>query len=200
MERQTNAKGRKFLRPAYVRIGGSINCVTMRSLSSSGAIFSGISALAVGDLVTYCHDGLNLTDANVRWINGDTFGVENLAADSLVHARITQAYPYRTIRIPINSICKIYSRGRELETRLYNLSISGAAINDLGLLSLGDLISLEIGNRVFEAVTVKWLDSNRAGLRFSSRLTVREVHALAQSLQANDSNESEVEPLAGPTR
>lgn len=191
---------RKVFKPAYVRAGGLVSYVTMKSLSDSGASFSGMSSLELGDSVIYCHDGLNLTEGIVCWIDGEEFRVENLAEGSAMQAQANPAYPYRTIRIPTSYPCKIYSRGREQETRLHNLSVSGAAVNNPGYLALGELITLKIGDQSFDAVTVKWIDSARAGLRFSTRLTVREVQLLSESLQAINSDRVGLENLTSPGR
>lgn len=199
MDRRSEERARKVFRAAYVRSDGLVHFAYLRNISHSGASFSGISSMKVGDLVSYCYEGPNLVDGVVRWTNGDQFGVENMVAGNSSQTD-RNPYPYRSVRLPISYPVSIFIRGELYETSLYNLSISGACIANPGTLSKGMLLSVDIGNQLFPESTVKWVDSDRAGIRFARRLADTEISALTSRLQGLIEDEQKAKKVRSPSR
>lgn len=184
MDRRSEERARKVFRAAYIRSGGLVRFATLRNISVSGASFSGLASLSVGDLISYCYEGPDSIDGVVRWTNGDKFGVENLI--TVNSAQADQArFPYRSVRLPISYPARVFTQGEQYEASLFNLSISGACVANPGVLSRGMLVSLEFGGHTFPQSTVKWADSDRAGIRFFQRLTDAQITTLTLRLQGN---------------
>ena len=183
MERRNHHRHRTIYRPAYISTGTGLHYAVMRNVSSDGASFSGLEGLSSGDEIIYFVGNSGPINAVVRWSDGDLFGVQNLfAADGLTVANLN--FPYRSVRIPIVTETRLYSRGSATSVTLYNFSQNGACVVCPIELKLGELVTLELVGLTIEAAEIKWIEGRQAGLKFAKALDQRTMRIALDRLQS----------------
>lgn len=195
MERRNQHRHRTIYRPAYISTGTGLHYAVMRNVSSEGASFSGLEGLNSGDEVIYFVGNSGPINAVVRWSDGELFGVQNLfAADGLTVADLN--YPYRSVRIPIVTETRLYSRGSATSVTLYNFSQSGACVVGPLELTRGELVTLELVGLTIEAAEIKWIASRQAGLKFAKALDQSTMRFALDRLQSRRAADDALSPSA----
>lgn len=181
-DRRTDQRHRTVFRPAYIRIGNALHFVTMRDVSHEGASFQGLGGLMIGEEVFYCVGDSEPILAQVKWLDGETFGVENVV-DRIDDLTFSSKKSYRSVRLPVTALVQIYYLGCRFDGLLRNLSQTGACIDADIFFTPGELLTLQIGGVSMECAEVKWVEGTRTGIRFSQFLDRETISYALKQLQ-----------------
>ena len=165
---------------AYLLIGDRMHFVTLKNISEYGVKFAGCSSVKVGDKVRFGFDPTRLCEGVVRWVEGGSFGIQTSNRDA--YKLITQsAYPLRSLRLPVSADASLFLDGRETAVQIMNLSIRGMCIRSHVDLSPNMEVSIFMNGYSFEGATVRWVDRDRAGIRFATPVSGQEICKITES-------------------
>lgn len=181
-ERRFEQRHRTVYRPAYIRIGDALHFVTMRDVSRDGASFQGLGDVTVGQEVLYCVGDAEPIVAQVKWVEGQRFGVENVV-ERIEDLTFNSNRPYRSVRLPVMASVQLYYLGCRFDGFLRNLSQRGACVDATLIFEVGELLTLKLGAISIERAEVKWAEGTRIGIRFAQALDQDTISTALKQLQ-----------------
>lgn len=151
-------------RACRVESGGRIHIGIVRNISPGGAQIETPLALSVGQMLSYCWEGIPPIEADVVWCQGDRFGVKNRVPVDGWDA----SYPPRAVRIPSDLSCRVWAGDTAHRARVANISQTGMRCDGDVEISAGTQVTVEVGPLVLPNTTVRWCADGSAGLRFGT--------------------------------
>ncbi len=165
LERREEPRARSMFKSAYIRTESGLQFVTLRNISDSGVCLDAWAGVAEGDDVEFCIDSSGLKKGTVRWVKGALCGISSSGLDPWQCG--AQAFPPRSVRLPLSVPAQIYVNGRAEQVALQNLSIRGACFRSSIALVPGQLVSLRMAEVCFERANIRWVQDGLFGLRFA---------------------------------
>lgn len=173
----------KFCR---LEFSGTFLVGIIRNISSGGAEIQCRTPPPVGTIITYEDGWRDTLIGEVRWVDGDRFGVCNFAAadaDKLQSGVLE--YPYRSVRIASCSNALIWLEHNYFPGELRNISRSGAGIacQFPRRIATGTLASVKVGPAHFRPAIVRWHKGCNLGFKFEQPMKFQEISQLISAIQ-----------------
>lgn len=181
VERRNERRAISMFKSAYVRRGGELHFVTLRNISESGICFDAFPGVEVGSEIEFCFDSADLKTGVVKWVRDGRIGV-SVGSGAFSLPQQNGKRP-RAVRLPLSLKARIYVEGQCSEVAVHNLSLRGICIDNVFGMRIGQLVSIQLGDRSFELAAVRWLNTERAGICFAEPIVLREFRALVGRLQ-----------------
>jgi hypothetical protein len=168
----------RTFRPACIEIAGKAYAATMKDCSDYGCGFDGEIPITKGETVRYRWGSRPFVTANVVWVDGTRFGLENEFPCEIAPS---DAFPYRSVRIPFEETAAVYFGGRCIVGSARNIAQKGFCITTPEPVPTGCLSTLEIAGAVFENATVRWTDGDQAGFALDKPMSIPTLASLTNS-------------------
>lgn len=182
MNQRIEQRIRTVFRPSCVQGSSGVSFAVLRNFSPGGASFLGTDRISVGEQVTYRHGNTDWIRAAVKWVNGFEFGVEH--AEPLdVESSQKLNLPYRSVRVPLAGMARIYAGGDRIDGELRNLSQCGAALLLNREFEVPPLITVSLGRSIFSTVSKRWQRGRSIGLKWDKPVGCGEFGNLVLSLR-----------------
>lgn len=175
-DRRQKARSVRTYMPACLQIDGQQAVALLRDLSEHGAGFEADLTLRAGQKISYRWGDELPRTGTVIWSDGSFFGIENDEAAN----QVRRSDRYRAVRIPICAPATIFSENSRFDGEVLNIAQRGLCLLTSTGLREGALATIQIGRRVFENATAKWIDSERVGFGFSKPLSVAHTAAIME--------------------
>ncbi|BBI21765.1 MAG: PilZ domain-containing protein [Pseudomonadota bacterium] len=162
----------RTFRAACIEIDGKAFTVTMKDFSRHGCGFDGKVPISRGDTVRYRWGNRPFVVANVMWVDGTRFGLEN---ERPYDPGSERGFPYRAVRIPFEQEAAIYIAGRSIEGSAINIAQKGLCVSVTERVPPGNLSTIEIGGKVFENTTLRWTKGAQAGFALNKPMSIPDL-------------------------
>lgn len=162
------------LRVCCLETDSGLDFAFVRNISANGVQIEADLTEPVGAMVSYSLDDDARIAARIAWKKDGRIGLVNCA-----HLGAKERlYPRRAIRLPLSIDCTAWIGGAPTRGKLENISQSGARIIGMPNLPVGKAVSLTIGNITLDSVTVRWVEKEKAGVKFSRPLPLDKLNAI----------------------
>lgn len=181
LDRRKEHRAISMFKSAYVRDSSGLHFVTLRNISETGICFDTYCGVAEGTEIEFCFDATGPKTGIVKWVQDGRFGV-SASPGSIILQGLTGQKP-RAVRLPLSIKARVFVEGRCSEVTIHNLSLRGVCIDYVHGMRVGQLVSVELGNRCFELATIRWHDSNRVGICFAEPIMRNDFRMIVEKTQ-----------------
>ncbi|WP_211483501.1 PilZ domain-containing protein [Pontixanthobacter rizhaonensis] len=173
-------KQKRFIslfRPCCVEYQGQSYLAVVKNISSGGAQFCTELPLSVGDEITYYWDSRHRFSGRVVWHRDDNVGVRNHETCDDISA----LQPTRSVRVPCEILATMWIDGQPTSCLVSNISLRGLCAFGVDGLEKGKLVTVVIGNFVFQSAIVRWSQYGLLGLAFAAPMRLEELQELLKA-------------------